>query len=175
MWPDCIATLKRLSAEASGQYDDTTANAVRAIQTVTALVVDGKVGKQTRMILVSWLPDHETPSLQPKDTPARIQRANFKMSDDDVCEWEEQPGMLDKYFMQAASYVAMWNEHHTHDKIKEAWIVPFTPARKSGLGIIEKLDDPFKFFFYYSMFCYVYDTFKYLLENSNNSLQLHEG
>jgi len=60
-----LRALGRLDAEPSGVYDAATIAAVRAFQQETGLIVDGIVGKQTRMALASLDPNIDTPSLRP--------------------------------------------------------------------------------------------------------------
>jgi len=49
-------------------YDNETASAVTALQAETGLKMDGKVGKQVRMVLASWTGAGNAPSLRPRGT-----------------------------------------------------------------------------------------------------------
>ncbi len=60
----------RLSPEnTTAAYDAETAAAVSRLQADTGLLVDGRAGKQVRMVLTSWLPETPTPALRPLDVP----------------------------------------------------------------------------------------------------------
>lgn len=59
-----------LEGEPSGRFDSATEQAVRALQEAAGLAADGIAGRQTRMILGSWLPTSSAPSLRPRPTPS---------------------------------------------------------------------------------------------------------
>ncbi|MCP4645688.1 MAG: AAA family ATPase [bacterium] len=63
----------RFDGEATGVYDEMTVAAVRRLQMDTGLNADGVAGRQTRMVLCSWSPAVETPSLAGIDEPAPAQ------------------------------------------------------------------------------------------------------
>ena len=60
-----LRRLERLGPDnTSAQYDAATASAVSKIQGETGLILDGRAGKQVRMVLSSWLAEPGTPSLK---------------------------------------------------------------------------------------------------------------
>jgi general secretion pathway protein A len=60
-----LRQLNRITADNTGDtYDKKTATAVSRLQAETGLQVDGVAGRQVRMVLVSWLHEGDTPSLQ---------------------------------------------------------------------------------------------------------------
>lgn len=71
-----------------------------------------------------------------------------------------------KYWIQLATYAAMWNHTHPDNKIEQLVIVPFTNARKSGLGEIEIIDNPQEIQYYFFMFIQCLDKFKSLWPQS---------
>lgn len=66
-----LRVLDRLSEEPTGTYDDRTVRAVSKIQADTGIRIDGKAGRQIRMILSSWLADASTPVLGERKIVAR--------------------------------------------------------------------------------------------------------
>ena len=60
---DQLHTLGLLKGEIYGAFDRKTIDAIRRVQTMAGLWVDGIVGEQTRMVLASWLEAHATPAL----------------------------------------------------------------------------------------------------------------
>jgi general secretion pathway protein A len=64
-----------LNGPLTGAYDDTTAAAVTTLQEQTGLKVDGLAGRQTRMVMSSWLPTGHAPSLRPSIDPAPVETA----------------------------------------------------------------------------------------------------
>lgn len=68
---DGLRRLGRLSDTATADaYDARTATAVSKLQAETGLQVDGIAGRQVRMVMSSWLPEYETPSLHRSAGPA---------------------------------------------------------------------------------------------------------
>lgn len=59
-----LVRLGRYMGKPNGAYDYRTTLAVAVMQTEAGLPADGITGKQTRMLLASWLPDIPTPSLK---------------------------------------------------------------------------------------------------------------
>lgn len=59
-----LRALGRLKRKPTGEYDDATAQSIQALQSETGLTVDGLLGRQTRMVLYSWLPGYATPGLR---------------------------------------------------------------------------------------------------------------
>lgn len=53
-------------------YDGETEALIARIQQTAGLVVDGITGKQTRMVLTSWAPDSQTPSLRSDYAPKEL-------------------------------------------------------------------------------------------------------
>ena len=51
-------------------YDSETASAVTAIQAETGLKMDGKAGRQVRMVLAAWSGAEDSPSLRPRSSSA---------------------------------------------------------------------------------------------------------
>lgn len=67
-----LRSIGRLAASnTSDVYDSATASAVSRLQAETGLVVDGMAGKQVRMVLSSWLPEVDTPSIGPSPVIVR--------------------------------------------------------------------------------------------------------
>lgn len=64
-----LAALGRLTGAPTGVYDAATVTAVRLVQHETGLTVDGKVGRQTRMVLTSWDDSVSAPSLKAGPPP----------------------------------------------------------------------------------------------------------
>ena len=60
---DQLHTLGLLKGETYGAFDRKTINAIRRVQAMAGLWVDGIVGRQTRMVLASWLEEPATPAL----------------------------------------------------------------------------------------------------------------
>jgi len=58
----------------------------------------------------------------------------------------------DKYSMQTVMYAAMWNLKYPDRKIQRIRIIPFTNARKGGLGEIVVIESREEMKFYYDMF-----------------------
>ena len=58
-----LQTIGLLGNSPNGVYDDATAEAVRKLQAQCGLSVDGVAGRQTRMVLSSWLPLSDGPQL----------------------------------------------------------------------------------------------------------------
>ncbi|MBI4558026.1 MAG: AAA family ATPase [Candidatus Hydrogenedentes bacterium] len=71
-----LRLLGLLSDDPSGTFDDLTVAAVTNVQKVTGLTTDGKVGKQTRMVMTSWLPEFAAPSLAVKALPVTLNSDN---------------------------------------------------------------------------------------------------
>lgn len=72
----------------------------------------------------------------------------------------------DKYAMQTVLYSAMWNLAHPNKKIQRIRIIPFTNARKAGLGEIEIITDKEEMRHYYQLFMLeILPTFIRLLTN----------
>lgn len=63
---------------------------------------------------------------------------------------------LERYLMQMAAYAAMWNYRNPDKLIEQLVLVPFTKARKAGLGEIVIIDnkDEIKLFFYKFIACF---------------------
>lgn len=66
-----LRALDRLQREPTSEFDQATADAIRSIQRDTGLKVDGSAGRQTRMVLSSWLPGlgFNTPGLRAMPPP----------------------------------------------------------------------------------------------------------
>ncbi len=64
-----LRAVGRLDSAPTGSYDKSTANAVAKLQADTGIVADGTAGRQTRMVLYSWLPGFETPTLRQLPPP----------------------------------------------------------------------------------------------------------
>ncbi|MCH7959418.1 MAG: AAA family ATPase [Candidatus Hydrogenedentes bacterium] len=60
---DKLHALGLLKGETYGAFDRKTINAIRRVQAMAGLWVDGIVGRQTRMVLASWLEEPATPAL----------------------------------------------------------------------------------------------------------------
>ena len=76
-----LRAIGRFSGEATGIYDQQTSDAVARLQVETGLTVDGRAGKQVRMVLASWVRDGKSPSLQglpPLTPPAEAKKAPEK-------------------------------------------------------------------------------------------------
>lgn len=74
--------------------------------------------------------------------------------------------LLFKYWIQLAAYAAMWNFKHLENKIEQLVIVPFTDARKTGLGEIEIIDIAPEIQSYFFLFIECLDKFKLLWPQS---------
>lgn len=74
--------------------------------------------------------------------------------------------LLLKYWIQLAAYVAMWNYRNPGNKIEQMAIIPFTNARKSGLGEIEIIDNREEIQSYFFKFIECFDKFKILWPQS---------
>ena len=73
---------------------------------------------------------------------------------------------LEKYFIQVCVYTGMWNLLHPDKKIQRVRIIPFTNARKGGLGEIEEITDTTRIQYYFDMFIKeIFPIFKKLLTN----------
>lgn len=64
-----LRAVGRLDKVPSGVYDKATADAVARLQADTGIVADGAAGRQTRMVLYSWLPGFDTPDLRQLPPP----------------------------------------------------------------------------------------------------------
>jgi general secretion pathway protein A len=61
-----LSALRGLPLKLSGVYGADTVAAIKQVQEEAGLTIDGVMGKQTRMLLCSWLPQFYTPTLVPK-------------------------------------------------------------------------------------------------------------
>ena len=59
-----------------------------------------------------------------------------------------------KYLMQTCAYAAMWNVTHPDRKIERIRIIPFTNARKNGLGETVIVSDREKMKYYFKQFMF---------------------
>lgn len=78
-----LRTLGRISAgNTDSRYDEETATAVSQIQSETGLWLDGKAGKQVRMVLMSWLSEVNTPTLgKREDTTPPVRHVSVRRPD----------------------------------------------------------------------------------------------
>jgi peptidoglycan hydrolase-like protein with peptidoglycan-binding domain len=78
-----LRTLGRIApGNTDSRYDEETATAVSQIQSETGLWLDGKAGKQVRMVLMSWLTDVNTPTLgKREDTTPPVRHVSVRRPD----------------------------------------------------------------------------------------------
>ena len=65
-----------------------------------------------------------------------------------------------KYFLQTRIYMHMWNTLHPSRLVKQLVLIPFTYARKSGLGNIVVKNDPLELDILFKDFMYIFNTFQ---------------
>ncbi len=72
-----LIALGRLDGDVSDVYNEATVSAITKLQEEMGIIVDGKTGKQTRMVFASWSPEILTPSLvKSEEDPVPVDEAD---------------------------------------------------------------------------------------------------